>query len=597
MGLNNKFSPLSEFRVWMHGHGVSLFLCNNFDPFLSEQASDYWKVREWLCGFSGSNGLFALGLEGAALWSDSRYVLQAEKELHGKGIDFFNESVSSSPTLLEWISGLGLPSKSVIALDGRCFSCSFISSLASFCNDHHFSLDIESRPSELLWVNRPPLCFNSIYSLPLDATGKSVIDKLRSVRFEMQKKGANGIVITALDEIAWCFNLRGSDSPFSPVANACAYISLDQAYLFIKMTKMTAELLEALHCAGVIVSDFDNWESFLSSIDLNAVLWIDPFKCNAFFNSLIFSKNKIYASSPIELLKSTKNQTEIKCEREVMPYEGAALCRLFFWIEQQLANNIPLYESQVADQIVKIRKGYSHYIGESFSAIVGYGANGAIVHYHPEKGTDAILKRDSLLLIDTGAHYFYGTTDITRTVALGSPSDRMRRDFTLVLKGHIALASAVFPEGTRGAQLDILARQFLWKEGLSYLHGTGHGIGYLLNVHEGPQNIRLEENPTALCPGMLLSNEPGYYRSGFYGIRCENSVLVKDYQTTDSGSFLCFETLSLCPFDLKLIDRSLLSTDEIRWLNDYHYSVFKAISPLLKGDELDWLQYNTRPIA
>ena len=596
MDLNNDFSPLSVFRDWMRDNGVSLFLCNNFDPFLSEMASDYWKVREWLCGFSGSNGLLAIGLENAALWSDSRYVLQAEKELQGKGVYFFNESESSSLTLFEWISGLNLSSKSLIALDGRCFSCFFIDSLISFCEKHHFLLDIKSRPAELLWVNRPFLCFNSIYSLPLKATGASITDKLCSIRSEMQKKGVDGIVISALDEIAWCFNLRGSDSPFSPVVNACAYISKDWAYLFIKKEKATDELLDSLLKANVTVSDFDNWLSFLSTIDVHTVLWIDPFKCNAFFDSLISSKNKIYASSPIELLKSIKNRTEIKCEREIMPYEGAALCRLFFWIEQQLTNNVPLHESQVADQIIKIRREYPIYLSESFSTIVGYGANGAIVHYHPEKGSDAVLKKDSLLLIDTGAHYFYGSTDITRTVALGTPSDRMRRDFTLVLKGHIALASAIFPEGTRGAQLDVLARQFLWKEGLSYLHGTGHGIGYLLNVHEGPQNIRLEENSTALRPGMLLSNEPGYYRSGFYGIRCENTVLVKNYQTTDSGSFLCFETLSFCPFDLKLIDCSLLSPEEICWINNYHRSVFNVIAPFLRGEELDWLQRNTRSI-
>ncbi|MDD6210193.1 MAG: aminopeptidase family protein P, partial [Bacteroidales bacterium] len=577
-------------------NNISLFICNNMDPYLNEQAPEYWKVREWLSGFSGSNGLLAVTENTAALWSDSRYVLQAQLETKGKEILFFNESLPDSPNLVQWIKGLRLANKSVIALDGRCFNISFVNSLEAFCKENGFSTELRSNPAEELWKKRPSVTFSTIYLMPPEYTGEPSSQKILSIRKKMNEQNADGLIVTALDDIAWCFNLRGNDALYSPIANACAYISEKEAVIFIHTSKATPELLTYLHNEGIIVADYDKWDKFISSLSPDLKICIDPFKCNAYFNSLISSKYKIFASSPIELLKSVKNSTEIEYERKVMPYDGAALCRLFYWIEKELSEGHTLYESQVADKIAEIRSVHPAYLSESFAAIVGYGANGAIVHYHPEKGKDRILEKDSLLLIDTGAHYIHGTTDITRTIALGSPTKDMCRDFTLVLKGHIALANVIFPEGTRGSQLDVLARQFLWKECMGYLHGTGHGIGYVLNVHEGPQNIRLEENPTVLLPGMLLSNEPGYYREGYYGIRCENTILVKKYRETENGNFLCFDTLSLYPFDLNLIDSTLLSEKERNWLNNYHKRVYEELSPLLNTEERMWLEEKTQPL-
>ena len=589
--VKNNFIAL--LRNWMKANGVALFLCNNSDPYLSECPAGYWKTRAWASGFTGSNGLLAVGLDEAALWSDSRYALQAAGELDSEVV-FFNESLPDTPTLPEWIEGLCVARGSTIALDGRTFSAGYALGLEVFCSQYDYTLLQSACPADELWIDRPPLRFNTVYRMPPEYAGREVADKLADIRAEMRKKSADGLLVTALDEVAWCFNLRGGDVDCSPLACALAYIAADRAVLFVETAKVTPELLETLCQQGVIVADFNKWEGFLSSLDKGLCLWLDPHKCNALFDSLTAACAKVYEPSPIELLKSIKNPVEIDGERRVMVYDGVVLCRLFKWIEECIAAGIPLRETQVAEKIAEIRSSHPAYLGESFSSIVGCGANGAIVHYRPESGKDAELKKGTLLLIDTGGHYIHGTTDITRTIALGEPTAETRRNFTLVLKGHIALASTVFPEGTRGAQLDVLARQFLWKKGLAYLHGTGHGVGYVLNVHEGPQGIRLQENPTALQPGMLLSNEPGYYKEHCYGIRCENLMLVAEHSIADSGRFLCFETLSLYPFDVELIDLSLLSDDEREWINKYHQTVYEKLSPHLTVDESDWLRQKTQ---
>ena len=586
-------NSIALLRCWMKENSIAVFVCNNSDPYLSEYPADYWKVRTWLSGFTGSNGLLAVTPNAAALWSDSRYTLQAAAELDGETVSFFNESLPETPSLFEWIEGLSVARGSTVALDGRTFCIGYIRRVEDFCNQYDYKLEPSLCPADELWRNRPPLLFNTVYLMPPEYTGRETHDKLADIRAEMRKKEAAGLIITALDEAAWCFNLRGGDMDCSPLAYASAYISSDRAILFTEVSKATPELLEYLYRQGVIVAELGKWESFITSLSSREALWIDPVKCNALFDSLTAAHTKIYEPSPVELLKSIKNPAEIEGERNAILFDGVALCRLFKWIEESINNGVPLREAQVAEKIEEIRNTHPAYIGESFAAIVGYGANGAIVHYSPQRGKDAEIKPGSLLLIDTGAHYIHGTTDITRTIALGKPTPEMRRDFTLVLKGHIALATAVFPEGTRGAQLDVLARQFLWREGLAYLHGTGHGIGFVLNVHEGPQSIRLQENPVALQPGMLLSNEPGYYKETNYGIRCENAMLVTEHSVTDSGRFLQFETLSLFPFDAGLIALSLLSDDERKWINDYHQNVYEKLSPFLDADEREWLIQKT----
>ena len=582
--------PIALLRKWMKANKVALFVCNNANPFLGEYVAEHWKTRAWLSGFTGSNGLLAVGLNEAALWSDSRYALLAVDELNGTGIAFVNESLPESPTLFDWIESLQIARGGVVALDGRTFSIEQTRQIESFCHRYDYELNQSARPANELWINRPPLLFNTVYRMPSEYAGRETSEKLADIHREMEKKAADGLLVTALDEVAWCFNLRGSDIDCSPLANALAYISPTEAVLFVDAAKVTSELRDYLYRQGVIIADLVKWESFIASLSKGLNIWIDPRKCNAFFDSLTTVYTKIYGPSPIELLKSVKNPVEIEGERAAMVYDGIALCRLFRWIEEQMAANIPLRETQIVNRIAEIRSALPAYMSESFTAIAGYGANGAIVHYTAKSGCDAELKAGSLLLIDTGAHYINGTTDITRTIALGKPTAEMRRDFTLVLKGHIALAAAIFPEGTRGAQLDVLARQFLWKEGLTYLHGTGHGIGHVLNVHEGPQSIRLQENPTVLQSGMLLSNEPGYYKEGCYGIRCENAMLVAEHSQTDSGRFLRFETLSLFPFDAKLIDRSLLTPDEQQWLDSYHQTVYEKLAPHLSPDECKWLR-------
>ena len=596
MDKKNGISPLNALRKRMEKENIALFICNNSDPYMSEYPAAHWKVRQWLSGFTGSNGLLMVESEKAALWSDSRYVLQAAFELDEE-ILFFNESLPASLTPFRWIESLQLPTGSRIALDGRCFSVHYADKWRDFCCQRNYSLELSWHPADELWVERPPIEFNTVYLLPGEYTGASVSEKLASVRRQLREKQSDLLLVTTLDEVAWLFNLRGTDMACSPLAYGCAYVEAEgDTFLFIETSKATSELLEYLHNEGVVMANFDKWEERLALIGTHYSVWIDPAKCNAYYSSLLRTENRVYEPSPVESLKSIKNPVEIEGESKVMVYDGVALCRLFRWVEKMLGERNPLRETDIAAKIAEIRSEHPAYLCESFDAIVAYGANGAIVHYFPQKGKDAEPETNSLLLVDTGTHYKHGTTDITRTIALGVPTAEMRRNFTLVLKGHIALATAIFPEGTRGTQLDVLARQFLWKEGTGYLHGTGHGIGYALNVHEGPQGIRMQENPTTLQPGMLLSNEPGYYKEGHYGIRCENILLVKEHNTTDFARFFCFETLSLYPFDHKLIDKQLLTSAETEWINSYHQQVYEKLSPLLKPEEREWLLAKVKPL-
>ena len=449
-----------------------------------------------------------------------------------------------------------------------------------------------------LWTDRPPIPAQPFFVLPDELSGASVEEKLNQVNNLSHQEGADGLVLTALDEIAWMFNLRGTDVNYNPVGIAYAYISEEESVLFTLPEKLTEEVTDHLRKAGVVIADYSRIEAYLSKLPSGRTIFVDKRKTNSnLFYAIPRTCRIIDGTTPVCRLKAIKNETEIKGFHEAVVRDGVALTRFHKWLEEQIADpTATVTEISAAQKLTALRAEQSLYIMDSFATICGYAEHGAIVHYSATPESDATLRPEGLLLIDSGAQYLDGTTDITRTIALGEPTEQMRKDFTRVLKGTISLAKCKFPAGTRGSQLDILARKALWDCGLNYLHGTGHGIGHCLNVHEGPQSIRMEENSTVLKPGMVTSDEPGLYRAGEYGIRIENMILTREDSKTEFGTFLGFETLTLCYIDTSLIIVPMLSVRERAWLNKYHQMVYEKLAPHLNDEEKAWLKMKTAEI-
>ena len=454
------------------------------------------------------------------------------------------------------------------------------------------SIDLISK----IWTDRPSMPMNPLFIFDTQYAGKSTTEKLTAVRAEMNKTHAHFFVISALDDIAWLFNIRGNDVNYNPVVIAYALIEAEKATLFIAPEKVTKDELIYLNNEGVTVVPYLDIYNQLQKIDESASVLVDGGKLNQALFEFIPAACTIYnIMSPVFKLKSIKNETEIAGFRKAMVKDGVALTCFFKWLEENVGSGT-LTEMSVDRKLFEFRAKQENFMGESFGTIAGFGPHGAIVHYSATEESSTTLTPDNLFLLDSGGQYLDGTTDITRTITLGNPTLQQKTDFTLVLKGHIALASVIFPVNTRGSQLDILARKAMWNVGLNYGHGTGHGVGHFLNVHEGPQSIRMEENSNVLQVGMLTSNEPGLYRTNEYGIRTENLVLVVPHQMTEFGQFLRFDTLTLCPIDLELIDIKMLDNFEIRWINDYHEKVFDMISPFLNEDEKAWLRHKCMAI-
>ncbi len=589
---------ITALRTLMKHKGIHACIIPSSDPHISEYPADHWKCRQWISGFTGSAGTVVVTVDKAGLWTDSRYFLQAAAQLDGSGIALFREGLPDTPDIKKWLLS-ELPNNTSIGIDGEVYAASEVQILKNTFSDHNINLQTDFKPFDSIWKDRPTIPDGKIFVLPETFSGASAKDKITSVLKETQSLGAAITLLASLDSIAWLFNIRGNDVNFNPVAVCYAIVSEKESILFIHPEKLTTEVVDYLKSQDVILADYTKIFDYVEKIPDGQQILINPAKINyALYNNIPDSCTiKEATVHPAYMLKSVKNETEINGFRKALIRDGVALTRFYIWLEKALNSGEKVTELDINQQLKHFRSEQSYYFGESFGTIAGYAEHGAIVHYEATPKSNATIEREGLLLIDSGAQYFDGTTDITRTIAVGETTNQMRNDYTLVLKGHIAIAQARFPQGTKGCQLDILARKALWDNGLNYLHGTGHGIGHFLNVHEGPQNIGTNLHSTSLQPGMITSNEPGLYRSGEYGIRIENLILTVIDETTDFGTFYQFETLTLCPIDKKLIDKSLLNENEINWLNDYHQNVYDKIAPFLNEEENVWLKEKTAALT
>lgn len=586
---------LEAMRDAMRRVKVSAVIIPGTDPHQSEYVNPHWKVRDWISGFTGSNGTAVVTLNSAGLWTDSRYFLQAADQLQDSGFDLHKEDIPGEATITEWLAE-EMNDDEILAVDGRLFSLNKANQLEEFCGANGLRFATDFAPADTIWENRPARPMSKAFVHDIKYAGESAESKIERVLEELEKMGADAIFMPALDEIAWTLNIRGADVECNPLVVSYLYLSQDDKVLFVDAEKIDAEVAAYLDGIGVSVVAYDEVQDYLKKkVKPSTNVLLDPNQVSDILGRAL-ECYKVYAKSPVAPLKAIKNEVQIAGTRNAMERDGAALVRLWKWIEEN-AGTGKITEVDVANKAIECRSVSELYRGESFGMIAGYKEHGAIVHYSAKPETASALKAEGLLLVDTGAQYLDGTTDITRTMSLGNPTESERHDYTLVLKGHLALGRAKFPVGTRGSQLDALARIYQWNEMMTYLHGTGHGVGHFLGVHEGPQNIRLNENPTTLKPGMITSNEPGLYKAGQYGIRTENLVLtVPAGHSEEFGDFLKFETLTLFPYDTNLIDLSMLSREEIEQVNAYHDEVRNRLTPYLNEEEQAWLNKRTAKI-
>ena len=582
---------LQQLREKMRSDGIQACIIPTTDPHISEYTPEHWKIRSWISGFTGSAGTLVVTGSEAGLWTDSRYFLQAATELDGTGVELFKIALPGTPDIKTWLAE-NLPLNSLVAFDGEVFSASEACALIDFFEQKQIRVRSDFAPFDELWNDRPGIPENPVFLLPERFSGKSVREKIGELRRVLREKESSLTVLAALDIIAWLFNIRGNDVAYNPVCVSFAVVSEDEAVLFADPKKWTDETANYLREEGVTLADYAKFYDYLARIPVGTSVLLTPSKINykiytALPSTCLVKKMDI---DPVDRLKAIKNDTEIQGFREAMRKDGVALVKLHIWLEEKLANKELVTELDVVGKLNDFRSEQEFYFGESFATISSYGPHGAIVHYSPSAESNAAILPEGILLLDSGGQYFDGTTDITRSIACGPVSGEMIKDHTKVLKGHIQLAAILYPAGTIGMQLDILSRQFLWKDRDHFLHGTGHGIGHFLNVHEGPQSIRMNYNPVELKPGMVTSNEPGIYRAGKYGIRVENLLLTVKAGDSDWGEFYGSETITLCPIDKKLIDKSMLASDEIDWLNTYHQKVYDELSSFLNEKECKWLK-------
>lgn len=578
----------------MSAAGIDAVIIPQTDPHQSEYLADHWQVRRWLSGFTGSAGSLVVTADKTLLWTDSRYFIQAADQLDGTGIALMKDGLPDTPSITAYLCS-NLPSDTTVGVDGMLLSAAEVERIVPEYAKHGIKIDTSFDIIDNIWHDRPPLPKEPIFIHGMEYAGQDAADKLAGILAEARGHGADATFISALDEIAWALNIRSRDVKYNPVVTAYLFVGDRGGVLFTDPDKADRDIVDYLLSQGVMTCNYADIKSFIANLPADTKVLIEPASTSATLAALLGDR-AVKGKSPVALAKACRNEAQIRGIREAMVRDGIALAYAMMEVEKALAEGRRITEMDVDALLLKHRSAQPLFFDESFGTIAGYGPHGAIVHYEADEASNAEIRPEGLLLIDSGAQYLDGTTDITRTVALGQPTERQRTDFTLVMKGHIALAAAVYPEGTRGAQLDALARQFLWQHGLSYLHGTGHGVGHFLNVHEGPQSIRLNENPTPLRPGMITSDEPGLYREGEYGIRCENLVLTVPAMTTEFGRFLKFETLTLFPFDRKLFDLSIMTPQEIQWVNEYHDKVRRELSPLLSPEENAWLTERTMPL-
>ena len=587
---------IAALRAAMKEQNIQAYIIPTTDPHLSEYPAACWKYREWISGFTGSAGTVVVTLDKAGLWTDSRYFLQAEMQLEGTGIDLYKLMLPETPSIPQFLLA-ELGEGDTVGLNGLTYSLADAQSLELALKKKGVALNTDLSLIDPIWKDRPAVPEAQIFEMPVELSGKSSEDKLIEINQMLHKAGADCTVLSALDEVAWTANIRGTDVSYNPVAISYAYVSDKENVLFINPKKVPAEIAEHLKKEGWVLADYGKLFDYLQRLPENIRVFLDRSKTNmAIYNALPKGAEIIDGISPANHLKSIKNETEIKGFRNAVLKDGIALTKFYFWLEKQMATGEKVTELSASHKLTELRSEQPLYVMDSFASISSYGPHGAVVHYSPTPETDTELKPDNLYLLDSGAQYLDGTTDITRTIALCEPTEQMKKDFTRALKGTIGIAKCKFPAGIRGCLIDAFARKALWDAGINYLHGTCHGIGHCLNVHEGPQSIRMEENPVILEPGMVMSDEPAMYRAGEYGIRTENMVLIHKDSETEFGTFLGFETLTLCYIDTRLVIPSMLSAREHAWLNKYHQQVYETLSPHLTEEEKAWLKEKTAEI-
>lgn len=584
---------ISSLRNLIQSKGISAYITYSTDPHSGEYVPSHWESRKWISGFTGSAGTVAITLDDGGLWTDSRYFIQAEEQLAGTGLRLFKERMPDTPSIPQWL-GCVLKKGDRVGIDGYTTSLQTVNELKSELSGYGIEVSMIEDPYKTIWSNRPELPDNKPFILEEKYSGESASLKISAIRHYLESSGTDYLFISALDEIAWTLNMRGTDIECNPLFVSYLLISKDEATLYINKEKLTENTIHYLKSHNVRYGNYEDVESELSAISGKKIA-MSPSINFAMYNAA--SKNNIVRikPSPVTEYKSIKNQTEIEGFHNAMLRDGVAMVRFLIWLQKNIKSE-NLTEISIDKQLYKERSAMENFQGISFETIAGYQEHGAIVHYEADEHSASTLKPEGLLLIDSGAQYLDGTTDITRTVPLGPTTEEQKKDYTLVLKGFIQLAMAEFPKGTCGTQLDVLARLAMWKEGINYGHGTGHGVGHFLNVHEGPHQIRMNNIPALLQPGMTVTNEPGIYRAGKYGIRTENTMLIVPSRETDFGEFYKFEQLTLCPIDTETIITEMLNEEEKNWLNNYHKMVNKKLSALLTEEERIWLDNATKEV-
>lgn len=588
---------IEELREVMKSEGIDAFIFPSTDPHNGEYVPDHWKGREFISGFNGSAGTAVVTMDDAALWTDSRYFLQAEEQLAGTGFTLMKLKIEGTPTISQWLGRkLAVNGGTVVGIDGMVNSVNTVEALAAELRaEGGITLRTNFDPLKVIWKDRPEIPSDVAIAHPKKYAGESVQSKISRIREALRERHVEGMLVSALDDIAWALNIRGTDVHCNPVVVSYLLITMESVTLYINKCKLAPAVMEHLTANGVKTDEYDNVQKGLAGYDGYNILMDPDETCYTLYKAY-GDRPKVLAQSPVPSMKIVKNETEIMGYRYAMLRDGVAMAKFLRWLVPAVEEG-GVTEVSASEELEGFRSEQSLYKDISFDTIAGYGAHGAIVHYEPTAETDVELKPEGLLLLDSGAQYLDGTTDITRTIALGPLTDEQKHIYTLVLKGHIRLAMAKFPANASGTQLDILAREAMWREGLNYLHGTGHGVGSYLNVHEGPHQIRMEYKPEPLRAGMTVTNEPGLYLAGKFGVRIENTMLITEYMTTEYGRFLQLEPLTLCPIDKKPIDIAMLTDEELEYLNDYHATVFKALAPYLDDEMTEWLADACSPLT
>lgn len=591
---------LADLREVMRREKLDAFIFPSTDPHNSEYTPDRWKGREWISGFNGSAGTAVVTMDAAALWTDSRYFLSAEEQLRGTSYELMRLKMPGTPTVAQWLAERLRDKNAQVGIDGMCSSAANVGDLvADLRRDGGITVRTNFDPLGEIWAERPTIPSDKVVVQPMEYAGEDTRSKVARLRAALRELHADGMLVSALDDVAWLLNMRGSDVHCTPVFVAYVLVSSKDVTLYVNKEKISLQAEVYLASQGVRISDYGSVaQGLMDYLEYNLLL--DPVEtCHTLYNVARSERSKVVEivsrESPIPAMKAVKNEAEIRGYRSAMLKDGIAMVKFLRWLRPAVEAGSET-EMSVDRKLTSLRAAQPLFKDISFDTIAGYGPHGAVVHYEATPETDSRLEPRGLLLLDSGAQYQDGTTDITRTIALGPVTEEERHAYTLVLKGHIQLELAKFPDGASGTQIDVLAREAMWREGMNFLHGTGHGVGSYLSVHEGPHQVRMEYMPAPLRAGMTVTDEPGLYLAGKFGVRIENTLLIKPYMTTAFGSFLQMESLTLCPIDTEPIDLAMMLPEEVAWLNGYHEHVYEVLAPHLDEDDREWLREHTRGI-